>query len=99
MSADFVGLDAVTPEEFGRHVAATGQQNYRYERLSTSVIGMAAGMGPIVHLTGGGVLERHPKLRFVVTEAEGVAGLGPSNHGCHAGAPSLVARALTRARQ
>ena len=27
-------------------------------------------MGPIVHLTGGGVLERHPNLRFVVTEAE-----------------------------
>ena len=71
MGADFAALDAVTPEEFGRHIAATGQLPYRYERLSTSVIGMAAGMGPIVHLTGGGVLERHPKLRFVVTEAEG----------------------------
>ena len=71
MGADFAALDAVTPEEFSRHVAGKGQLNYRYERLSTSVIGMAAGMGPIVHLTGGGVLERHPKLRFVVTEAEG----------------------------
>jgi predicted TIM-barrel fold metal-dependent hydrolase len=27
-------------------------------------------MGLIVHLTGGGVLERHPRLKFVVTEAE-----------------------------
>ncbi len=40
------------------------------ERLSTTVIGMAAGMAPIVHLTGAGVLERHPDLRFVVTESE-----------------------------
>ncbi len=71
MGADFVALDAVTPEDFGRRVAAMGQLDYRYERLSTSVIGMAAGMGPIVHLTGSGVLERHPTLRFVVTEAEG----------------------------
>lgn len=29
----------------------------RMERLSTTVIGMAAGMGPIVHPTGGGVLD------------------------------------------
>lgn len=71
MGADFAALDAVTPEDFGRHVEGKGRLNYRYERLSTTVIGMAAGMGPIVHLTGGGVLERHPKLRFIVTEAEG----------------------------
>ena len=38
--------------------------------LQAGALGMAAGMGPIVHLTGGGVLERHPDLRFVVTEAE-----------------------------
>jgi len=42
----------------------------RYERLSSTVIGMAAGMAPIVHLISGGVLERHPELRFIVTEAE-----------------------------
>jgi len=34
------------------------------------VIGMAAGMAPVVHLTAGGALERHPNLRFIVTEAE-----------------------------
>jgi predicted TIM-barrel fold metal-dependent hydrolase len=39
------------------------------ERFET-VVGMAAGMAPIIELTGGGVLERHPELRFVVTEAE-----------------------------
>jgi len=42
----------------------------RHEMLSGTVIGMAAGMGPIVHLTGSGVLERHPDLRFIVTEGE-----------------------------
>ena len=39
------------------------------EQLET-VVGMAAGMAPIIELTGSGVLERHPDLRFVVTEAE-----------------------------
>ncbi len=39
------------------------------EQLDT-VVGMAAGMAPITELTGSGVLERHPDLRFVVTEAE-----------------------------
>ncbi len=34
------------------------------------VIGMASGMAPILELTGSGVLERHPELRFVITEAE-----------------------------
>jgi predicted TIM-barrel fold metal-dependent hydrolase len=43
----------------------------RQEMLSTTVIGMAAGMGPVVHLTASGALERHPNLRFIVTEAEG----------------------------
>ncbi len=38
--------------------------------LSSSVMGMACGMSPILHLIGGGVLERHPKLRFIITEAE-----------------------------
>ena len=39
------------------------------EQLET-VVGMAAGMAPILELTGSGALERHPDLRFVVTEAE-----------------------------
>lgn len=41
----------------------------RPEQFET-VVGMAAGMNPIVELTGSGVLERHPDLRFVVTEGE-----------------------------
>lgn len=40
-----------------------------FEQYET-VVGMAAGMNPIVELTGSGVLERHPNLRFVVTESE-----------------------------
>jgi predicted TIM-barrel fold metal-dependent hydrolase len=39
------------------------------EELET-VVGMAAGMGPILELTGSGVLERHPELQFVITESE-----------------------------
>jgi predicted TIM-barrel fold metal-dependent hydrolase len=39
------------------------------EQLDT-VIGMAAGMAPILELTGSHVLERHPDLRFIVTESE-----------------------------
>jgi len=42
----------------------------RQELLSTTVIGMTAGMGPVVHLTACGALDRHPELRFIVTEAE-----------------------------
>jgi predicted TIM-barrel fold metal-dependent hydrolase len=41
----------------------------RQEQLET-VVGMAAGMNPIIELTGSGVLERHPNLRFVVAEGE-----------------------------
>ena len=67
---DFASVEQMAPQEFEQRRATTSELEYRVERLSTTVIGMAAGMGPIVHLTGGGVLERHPNLRFVVTEAE-----------------------------
>ena len=71
-SSDFATIDGVTTEQFEarRAAAAPHRPEHRVERLSTTVLGMAAGMGPIVHLTGGGVLERHPDLRFVITEAE-----------------------------
>jgi predicted TIM-barrel fold metal-dependent hydrolase len=39
------------------------------EQLET-VVGMAAGMAPIVELTGSGTLERHPRLEFVIVESE-----------------------------
>jgi predicted TIM-barrel fold metal-dependent hydrolase len=71
-SADFATLDRMTTEQFSeRRAAAAGHTpEHRIERLSTSVLGMAAGMSPIVHLIGSGALERHPNLRFVITEAE-----------------------------
>lgn len=67
-SADFAEvrlIDGAFLEEQKR----TQGQEFR-ERLSTTVIGMAAGMGPIVHLTGAGVLERHPKLKFAIIESD-----------------------------
>jgi predicted TIM-barrel fold metal-dependent hydrolase len=70
---DFATIDGMTSEQFEARRGAAGRSDgieHRVERLSTTVMGMAAGMSPIVHLTGGGVLERHPDLRFVVTEAE-----------------------------
>jgi predicted TIM-barrel fold metal-dependent hydrolase len=67
---DFASVDGMSVEEFAMRRESARVIEERMERLSTTVIGMAAGMGPIVHLTGGGVLERHPRLRFVVTEAE-----------------------------
>jgi predicted TIM-barrel fold metal-dependent hydrolase len=67
---DFASLDGVSVEEFAERRTRAPPPERRFERLSTTVMGMASGMGPIVHLTGGGVLERHPDLRFVVTEAE-----------------------------
>ena len=39
------------------------------EHLDT-VLGLAVGMSPIIELTSGGVLERHPNLEMVVTESE-----------------------------
>jgi predicted TIM-barrel fold metal-dependent hydrolase len=67
---DFASVDGMSVEEFAMRRESARVVEERMERLSTTVIGMAAGMGPIVHLTGGGVLERHPRLKFVVTEAE-----------------------------
>jgi predicted TIM-barrel fold metal-dependent hydrolase len=73
---DFASVDGMSVEEFAMRRESARVIEDRMERLSTTVIGMAAGMGPIVHLTGGGVLERHPRLKFVVTEAEaGLAGV------------------------
>jgi predicted TIM-barrel fold metal-dependent hydrolase len=71
-SAEFATVDGMTNEQFSarRSAAAVHAPEYRIERLSTTVLGMAAGISPVVHLTGSGVLERHPNLRFVITEAE-----------------------------
>jgi predicted TIM-barrel fold metal-dependent hydrolase len=67
---EFASVDGMSAEEFALRRESAPVTEARMERLSTTVCGMAAGMSPIVHLTGGGVLERHANLRFVVTEAE-----------------------------
>ncbi|MEE3329192.1 MAG: amidohydrolase family protein [Myxococcota bacterium] len=70
--ADFAIIERMSDEDFAarRTAAAPHIAEYRKESLATTVLGMAAGMSPLVHLTGGGVLERHPDLRFIITEAE-----------------------------
>ena len=70
--ADFATVEGMSDADFSaRRLAASPYvAEYRMESLATTVVGMAAGMSPIVHLTGGGVLERHPDLRFIITEAE-----------------------------
>ena len=47
-----------------------GKERIKHAEHLETVIGMAAGMAPILELTASGVLERHPDLRFVITESE-----------------------------
>jgi predicted TIM-barrel fold metal-dependent hydrolase len=69
LGGDFASLGQVSPE---RHERARKlyEVEARGEWLSTTCMGIASGMSPILELTGAGVLERHPGLRFVVTEAD-----------------------------
>jgi predicted TIM-barrel fold metal-dependent hydrolase len=69
LGGDFAQLGPVSPErrdKARRLYEAEAQE----ERLSTTCMGIASGMSPILELTGAGVLERHPDLRFVVTESD-----------------------------
>jgi hypothetical protein len=56
-------------ERLARTIKQGGEQLKHSEQLDT-VVGMAAGMAPILELTSSGVLERHPGLCFVITEAD-----------------------------
>ncbi len=47
-----------------------GKKRMKHTEHLETVSGMAAGMAPILELTAAGVLERHPDLRFVITESE-----------------------------
>ena len=47
-----------------------GKDRVKHTEHLDTVIGMAAGMAPIMELTSSGVLERHPDLRFVITESD-----------------------------
>src|SRR5262249_19370412 len=51
--ADFCSLTNISEGSYSQRKAQEPIDAF-VERLSTTVIGMAAGMGPIVHLTGGG---------------------------------------------
>lgn len=72
-----VGLDAalndITRLDESRYQQAKSMGKHPElddERLNATVLGMAAGMNTVVELTGSGVLERHPGLRFVITESD-----------------------------
>jgi predicted TIM-barrel fold metal-dependent hydrolase len=67
---DFAFLPFLTPERFEAAQKMTREIGDVPERYSSDVVGMAAGMSPIIDLTGSGVLERHPGLRFTVVESE-----------------------------
>jgi predicted TIM-barrel fold metal-dependent hydrolase len=69
MGGEFGDVADMSAERVEKARKAGESRREREEQLET-VVGMAAGMAPIVELTGSRVLERHPDLRFVVTEAE-----------------------------
>lgn len=60
----------VIPDE----LVELGKRNFRTEqvdeRLSTTTMCMASAMSALMHLTGAGVLDRHPNLRFAMVESE-----------------------------
>lgn len=68
--ADFADLAAMGPDRLDAYRKITEKEQGSDELLNSTVVGMAAGMAPIVELTASGVLEGHPDLKIVVTEAE-----------------------------
>jgi predicted TIM-barrel fold metal-dependent hydrolase len=69
LGGDFAQLGPVSPERRDK-ARRLFEAEAQLERLSTTCMGIASGMSPILELTGAGVLERHPGLRFVVTESD-----------------------------
>lgn len=71
LGGGFANLTDVSSKRFAKakRIAAQADEDGSEEQLTT-VLGLAVGMSPIVELTGGGVLERYPDLRMVVTESE-----------------------------
>jgi len=67
---DFSFLPFLSPERFEEAQKVTREAGGVPERMSSTVVGMAAGMGPVIDLTSAGVLERHPDLRIAIVEAE-----------------------------
>ena len=66
---EFGDVAEMNDERLQRAVETGRERRSHAEELET-VVGMAGGMSPILELTASGVLERHPELRFVITESE-----------------------------
>jgi predicted TIM-barrel fold metal-dependent hydrolase len=66
---EFGDVSNMTDERRAR-AGAPGRENRKHAEQLDTVAGMAAGMAPILELTSSAVLERHPGLRFVITESE-----------------------------
>ena len=71
LGGGFASLTDVSTKRFekAKRIAREADKDGSEEQLTT-VLGLAVGMSPIVELTSGGVLERHPNLQMVVTESE-----------------------------
>ncbi len=69
LGGEFADAGGMSEERLALTVEQGKERLKHTEHLET-VIGMAAGMAPILELTASGVLERHPDLRFVITESE-----------------------------
>jgi predicted TIM-barrel fold metal-dependent hydrolase len=69
MGGEFGDVADMNAERVAKAKKAAAARRAGEEQLET-VVGMAAGMAPILELTGSGALERHPDLRFVIVEAE-----------------------------
>ncbi len=72
LQGDFASVSDLSPGRYRKARALSEQEEKENvpEMVGISVVGMAAGMSPIVELCGSGVLERHPGLKFVITESE-----------------------------
>jgi predicted TIM-barrel fold metal-dependent hydrolase len=69
LGGEFADAGGMSEERLALTVKEGKERNNHAEHLET-VVGMAAGVAPILELTASGVLERHPDLRFVITESE-----------------------------
>ncbi len=70
MRSDFASVGDLNQDRYDAARQLQKGEEEESEELLGTVLGLAAGMSPIVDLTGSGVLERHPDLKFVVTESE-----------------------------
>ena len=72
LRGDFASIAELSPSRYrkARQLSAHEDRTDVPEMVGISVLGMAAGMSPIAELCGSGVLERHPDLKFVITESE-----------------------------